>query len=385
MKVAGIVLLVFLLSGLGWYFYPRSDLRDRVNPPIEPTTSEKVTQVGNPSSADSPQTTIIATGLDTPWTIAFLPDGGMLVTERAGRVRLVDKDGKLQSEPIATISGTRESGEGGLLGIAIHPEFEKNGYVYLYYTYSESGNNTLNRVVRMTYKDKKLADEKIIVDAIPGASNHDGGRIKFGPDKMLYIGTGDAGEPSLSQDANSLAGKILRVTENGEAPSSGNPFNSRLFSFGHRNVQGLTWDSSGVLWSTEHGRSGLQSGFDELNLIKAGNNYGWPDIEGDETSPGITIPKKHSGATNTWAPSGASFYNGSVYFGGLRGQALYQAVIKDNEVVDFKEHLKGKFGRIRDVVLGPDNMLYVTTSNHDGRGIPSKEDDRIIRVNPTKL
>jgi glucose/arabinose dehydrogenase len=228
----------------------------------------------------------------------------------------------------------------------------------------------------MVYKNNELISEEIIVDKIPGASNHDGGRIKFGPDKMLYIGTGDAQEPSRSQDTNSLAGKILRVSEEGKV---------EVYSYGHRNVQGLTWDTNGTMYSTEHGRSGVQSGFDELNLVKQGKNYGWPDSEGDKTLPGTVGPIKHSGATNTWAPSGMAYLSGSIFFGGLRGQALYEAVLNGNKVSQVKEHFKGLYGRIRDVVVGPDNMVYFTTSNRDGRGNPTNEDDRIIRVNPAQL
>ena len=236
----------------------------------------------------------------------------------------------------------------------------------------------------MTYTDNKLQAEKIIVDNIPGASNHNGGRIKFGPDNYLYIGTGDAQNPSQAQNVKTLGGKILRVTDEGK-PAPGNPFNNEVYSYGHRNVQGLTWDKNGRLWTTEHGRSGIQSGYDEINLIERGKNYGWPDIEGDKTKAGMQTPKKHSGATSTWAPSGIAFLNNSLFFGGLRGQTLYEAVIQDDRIVDFKEHLSGKYGRLRDVIVGPDGMLYVTTSNRDGRGTPNATDDKVIRINPAKL
>lgn len=354
-------------------------------PQIQNQINQDQTQTSPQTSGDS--ITVIVENLDTPWAIAFLPseDGSinMLVTERKGTVRLVEGD-KLQDQPVAIINNSKEIGEGGLLGITLHPDFLSNNFVYLYYTYRSSGNNTLNRVVRYTYQDKRLINEEIIVDNIPGASNHNGGRIKFGPDKLLYIATGDAQEPSKAQDKNSLAGKLLRVTDEGGIPSA-NPFNSLIYSFGHRNVQGLTWDSSNNLWATEHGRSGIQSGFDELNLIEVGKNYGWPDIEGDKTRQGMEVAKRHSGATNTWAPSGAAYFNNSIYFSGLRGQALYQAILERENVIDLKEHFKGEFGRIREVILGPNNMLYITTSNRDGRGNPTQQDDRVIRINPNKL
>jgi glucose/arabinose dehydrogenase len=327
--------------------------------------------------------TVLTQGMDTPWALAFLPDGGILVTERAGRVRLIEKTGALSSVPVVTLSQVVEIGEGGLLGIVLHPDFVQNKYVYLYYTYSSQNGDTLNRVVRMKYTDKKLVDEEVIVDAIPGNSNHNGGRIKFGPDGFLYIGTGDAQNPSQAQDTHSLGGKILRVTDTGKIPP-GNPFDNRVYSYGHRNVQGLAWDSSGNLWATEHGRSGALSGLDELNLIQEGKNYGWPVIQGNETKQGMETAKKNSGNT-TWAPSGAAFVGNSLFFAGLRGQALYEAVISHELVVDVKEHLKGEVGRIREVLLGPDGMLYITTSNLDGRGQPHQGDDNVIRVNPKGL
>jgi glucose/arabinose dehydrogenase len=326
---------------------------------------------------------VIAESLDTPWGIAFLPDGSMLATERKGTVRLIDAAGRLRTEPAAVIDTARETGEGGLLGIALHPDFADNAIAYLYYTYSGPAGRTMNRVVRMTYSGGRLRDEEVILDAIPGASNHDGGRLKFGPDGFLYIGTGDAQQSSLAQDKTSLAGKILRVTDEGK-PAPGNPFKNEVYSYGHRNVQGLAWDEKGSLFATEHGRSGFQSGLDEINRIEPGQNYGWSDIQGDERRQGMAAPLRHSGSA-TWAPSGAAFLNGSLFFGGLRGRALYEAVIRGNDVVEVKEHFKGEFGRIRDVVAGPDGRLYITTSNRDGRGDPGRDDDRIIRVDPGRL
>ncbi|MEO6508782.1 MAG: PQQ-dependent sugar dehydrogenase, partial [Patescibacteria group bacterium] len=289
----------------------------------------------------------------------------------------INAQGKLQSEPVATFSNAKEIGEGGLLGIAVHHNFSKNHYLYFYYTYSSSSNgDTLNRVVRRKFENAKLSVEEIIVDAIPGNANHNGGRIKFGPDNMLYITTGDAQEPSHAQDKLSLAGKILRVTDTGEA-SPGNPFNNRTYSYGHRNPQGIAWDQSGQLWATEHGRSGIQSGLDELNKIEKGKNYGWPDSEGIRILPGTVGPVLNSGASSTWAPAGMAFYNNTLYFGGLRGAALYKVKLP---VSAAEELMKDKYGRIRDVVLGPDNKLYITTSNLDGRGSPRQGDDLVLEI-----
>lgn len=332
---------------------------------------------------DAEAVKVIAENLDTPWGIAFLPDGNMLVTERLGRVLFVGSDGAAKPVLVSEFGSAREIGEGGLLGITLHPDFSSNSFVYVYYTYSGSGDDTLNRVARMVYKDSKLSDEKIIVDGIPGARNHNGGRIKFGPDGFLYIATGDAQEPSRAQDTNSLAGKILRTTDEGKSPS-GNPFNNKAYSYGHRNVQGLAWDREGKLWATEHGRSGLQSGLDELNLIEIGKNYGWPEIQGNESRAGMETPRRNSGST-TWAPAGAAFVGGSLFFGGLRGQTLYEATVSDNRVGEVLEHFRGQYGRIREVIAGPDGMLYITTSNRDGRGKVQSTDDKIIRVNPQKL
>src|SRR3989344_6670044 len=335
------------------------------------------------SLGDTPLLSTIAENLEVPWAIAFLPDGGMLVTERKGTIRRVDANGLLNSNPVLTITDVKQIGEGGLHGIVLHPQFESNHFVYLYYTYSSSGNNTLNKVVRYTFANNLLLNQTAIVDKIPGASNHDGGRIKFGPDDFLYITTGDAQDPSLAQNKNSLAGKILRVTDAGK-PASGNPFinadgDDRVYSYGHRNPQGICWSENGEMWETEHGPSGIQSGNDELNRIVIGANYGWPTIQGYQTSSGMVTPIANSGTSDTWAPAGAACIEGSVYFGGLRGEALYQATIT-GDTAQVKEHFKEELGRIREVILGLDELLYISTSNRDGRGVPNSEDDKILRV-----
>ncbi len=373
MKKISIVLLVAVLTAGAVLILSR-----KATAPVQPTKSGTTTPVQQVGKEDTPATMIIAENLDTPWALAILPEGNMLVTERFGRVMKVD--GNKQNEPvvIATIADVKEIGEGGLLGIAVHPEFETKQLVYVYYTYSNDGNNTLNRVERYRYYAEKLTDKNVIVDAIPGANFHNGGRIKFGPDGFLYITTGDAQEPSLAQDRSSLAGKILRVTDEGKA-APGNPFNTPVYSYGHRNPQGLAWNGSD-LFEVEHG----SSMHDELNSIEAGANYGWPTITGTETRDGMKTPLLESG-NNTWAPSGAAFLNGSVFFGGLRSEVLYEAVTENGQVKELKEHFKGELGRIRDVVATQDGLLYITTSNKDGRGTPQVGDDKIIRINPGKL
>lgn len=365
-------ILAFLLSN----FLP--DQSSQQSPRSSSPTTKNASQ-----AKDAPQVEIVVQNLEVPWDMVFLPDNSMLVTERKGTVRLITPDGKLQEKPVVTLTQVNQIGEGGLHGIALHPEFSQNNFLYLYYTYANDENNTLNRVSRFSYSNGSLQNEQIIVDAIPGASNHDGGRIRFGPDNYLYITTGDAQEPSLSQNRNSLAGKILRVTDSGE-PAPGNPLNTRIYSYGHRNPQGIVWDDKGQLFATEHGRSGIQSGLDELNLIQAGENYGWPTIEGDESREGMVTPLLNSGAQTTWAPGGIAYTDGALYFTGLRGQSLYKATPR-GDTVDLTTYLSGEYGRLRNVIVGPDGLLYVSTSNRDGRGIPQRDDDKILRIKPNKL
>lgn len=374
--ILGALLLVVLAASL-WTLLAPSETPSVVTN----SASNNATSV---NADDIPAETVIAENLDTPWALAQLPDGKLLVTERFGRITRIDPTGKEDPVVITTLENVKELGEGGLLGIALHPEFMKNKFVYLYFTYSSIGNDTLNRVVRMELNGDTLENEQIILDRIPGASNHNGGRIAFGPDNMLYIGTGDAQNPTQAQLTTTLAGKILRVTDDGKS-APGNPFDNAVFSYGHRNVQGLAWDSSGGLWATEHGRSGIESGLDELNVIVRGSNYGWPAIEGDKTQQGMVIPAYNSGPTETWAPSGAAYVNNAIYFSGLRGRGLYKAEISNGRVTNFIKHLDNKYGRIREVIATPDGILYITTSNRDGRGAPGAGDDKIIRINPEKL
>lgn len=372
------VVLTIVVLAVGFFVY--SSLTNNSQVPGLQNNSVRVTQTP-PSTKDSPKTTVMATNLDTPWSLVFLPDKSILVTERPGRIRIIEADGGLDPEPVAMMDKVMEIGEGGLLGIAAHPAFERNHYLYLYYTYSAEGENTLNRVVRVAYENRKIGQEEVIIDSIPGARNHNGGRIKFGPDGYLYVTTGDAQEPSRAQDKNILGGKILRVTDEGK-PAPNNPFGNLVYSYGHRNPQGLAWNE-GKLYSTEHGRSGALSGLDEFNLIEPGKNYGWPDIQGDQKKQGMVTPLLNS-ESSTWAPGSLAYLNGAFYFGGLRGSTLYKVTMNGSQP-EIAEYFKNEFGRIRDVVAGPDNLLYITTSNQDGRGLPKTEDDRVIRIDPNKL
>lgn len=320
---------------------------------------------------------IVAQNLIIPWDIAFLPPAGeeMLVTERGGQLLRIGKDKKTYP-----IEGVRHVGEGGLLGITLHPLFTENHFVYLYLT-SQNNGRLINRVERYRYEDNQLSNRTVIIDDIPGAQYHDGGRIAFGPDGFLYVTTGDAGQSALAQDTNSLAGKILRLNEDGSIPSD-NPFGNAVWSYGHRNPQGISWDENLRLWSTEHGRSGVASGYDELNLIEKGGNYGWPAIQGAETRDGMIAPALHSGSSDTWAPASLVISMGRAIFGGLRGEALYVATIEDGQASDLRKLFKGEYGRIRTVRVGPDGYFYLTTSNRDDRGSVSSDDDKIIRIHP---
>ena len=339
--------------------------------------------VGEISSEDLPQEAIVVVSEDlvVPWDVAFMLNDDVLISERTGTLLRQKKDGErtvIHDEDVVA------RGEGGLLGIALHPEFTSNNYVYLYFSANRPEGGTENRVERYTLVDDSLKNKTTIIDAIPGAAFHDGGRIAFGPDGYLYIATGDAGKPDIAQDTQSLGGKILRLEDDGSIPPD-NPFNNEVYSYGHRNPQGLTWDDEGRLWSTEHGRSGVQSGLDELNLIVKGGNYGWPDSQGDTVLPGTIGPVLHSGASFTWAPASAAYIHGSIFFGGLRGEGLYEAVLEGEEVKELNVYFFKEFGRVRTVTVGPDRMLYMTTSNRDGRGNVRDGDDKIIRIDPSQL
>ena len=318
----------------------------------------------------------IAQGLTTPWSITFLPNGAMLVTERSGQIQRIGESGKTYP-----IDGVRETSEGGLLGIAVHPQFRDNNRLYVYFTTDQGGELT-NQIDQYVLSGDSLGFERTIMADIPAATNHNGGAIAFGPDGKLYATTGDAARSDLAQDTSSLAGKILRMNDDGSVPAD-NPYGNLTWSYGHRNPQGIAWDKQGRLWSVEHGPSGADSGRDELNLIEKGANYGWPVITGDETRDGMKTPIVQSGDTETWAPAGLGYYDGSLYFAGLRGQALYRAVIS-GETVTLSRHLSETYGRLR-AVTTHDGKLYVSTSNRDGRGSPVPEDDRILRIDPKQL
>lgn len=371
----GTVLGVFILSItlLFLYFF-----RDTLFAFLYVPRNDKpvATQPSSAIPTDKKDIEIVAVNLTIPWEIAFLPDRSMLVTQRDGKLLKIGTETKIIKE----IEGVRHTSEGGLLGLVLHPNFSENNFIYLYLTTEENGTIT-NQVERYVYRDDTLFDRKVILQGIKGSANHDGGRIAFGPDGYLYITTGDAQTPTLAQDKNLLNGKILRITDDGGIPSD-NPFDNAVYSVGHRNPQGLAWAADGTLWATEHGPSGLETGNDEVNIITKGSNYGWPNLRGMETRDGFVAPVLESGRSDTWAPSGMAYWDGSLFFSGLRGETLYEAKIMDGNTLQLSSHFVGDFGRIRAVTLGPDGSLYISTSNKDGRGVPQTDDDRIIKVNP---
>lgn len=329
-------------------------------------------------------------GLEVPWGLVFLPDGRALVTERAGRVRLVE-NGLLREEPYAVIGEVVQTGEGGLLGITKHPAWPDEPWLYLMYTYREGG-ALHNRVARYRDTGSGLEFESVIVGGIPGHRVHDGGRIAFGPDGMLYITTGDVWQARIAQDRNNLGGKILRLAPDGAVPPD-NPFEgSPVYSLGHRNPQGLAWHpEAGDLFSSEHGPSGEFGlrGRDIINVIEKGGNYGWPLALGKAGVEGLVDPiVMWERAT---PPSGMAFWDGRLFVATLRSRALVRIGLEQADggyrvtAIDrlfAKDWSDGTWGRLRDAVAGPDGALYVLTSNRDGRGSPQPGDDRILRLTP---
>lgn len=317
---------------------------------------------------------VLAENLEVPWAVDIAPDGRLFFTERAGRIRIIDSDGKLLEEPAAYIN-VEQRGESGLLGLVLHPDFEKNHILYIYHTYS-NGSNVLNKVMMLKEKDNKIVESSVVIDGIPAADRDDGGRIRFGPDGKLYISTGDARQPDLAQNARSLAGKILRLNPDGSIPDDNPNPDSPVYSYGHRNIQGLAWDpSTGDLYASEHG----PEGYDEINLIRAGGNYGWPV----ETCEAEQFEKPVVCFNPAVAPAGMAFvasdrlgYKGDIILATLRAQQLRLVDVDGGT----ESNVLTGFGRIRDVVEAPDGSLYVTTSNRDGRAIASAGDDKILRI-----
>lgn len=330
----------------------------------------------------------LLTNLQVPWSLAFLPDGRMLFTERVGRVRVV-QNGTLLAQPALTLTDVRAVGEGGALGITIHPNFAQNRFVYLAYTATRGDGVPVNRIARYRESNGTLTSGVVILDNITAANSHNGSRLRFGPDGKLYITMGDAAAQDLAQTLSSLNGKILRLNDDGTTPAD-NPYGSPVWTWGHRHPQGIDWNpATGEMWATEHGARGN----DEVNLIERGRNYGWPVIQGPQTRPDMVTPVLFFNPAV--APSGLSFYTstripqfrGNIFFTALRGVHIHRVVldIGNSTVPAAQERLfEGRFGRIRDIVTGPDGALYFCTSNRDGRATPVDTDDRIARIIPVQ-
>ncbi|OEV05525.1 glucose sorbosone dehydrogenase [Streptomyces oceani] len=317
----------------------------------------------------------VATGLKSPWGLAPLPGGDLLVSSRdTGEILRVDV-GSGEKTKIGSVPGTDPGGEGGLLGLALRSD--DADMLYAYVTTASD-----NRVVRMLYDpDKKpgnqLGAPDTIFKDIPKGTVHNGGRIAFGPDKMLYVGTGETGDKGLAQDKDSPAGKILRMTPDGEPPAHGNPrADSVVYSYGHRNVQGLAWDAENRLWAAEFG----QDTWDELNLIRPGRNYGWPRVEGESDERGFVDPVAQW-RTDEASPSGIAVAEGSVWMAALRGERLWRVPLRGTEpAAKPQDFLQGKYGRLRTVVSAGDDSLWLVTSETDSRGTPKKGDDRVLEL-----
>ncbi|MEO7351194.1 MAG: PQQ-dependent sugar dehydrogenase [Marmoricola sp.] len=376
LRVATLI-LVLLLVGACAKVDPEANKKIAGNAPPSPDrTSASASSSSSPSAADSTPSAqpkvigTIAKNLEVPWGVAFLPDKSALVTERdSGRVLQIIGP---QVREVGQVEQARANNEAGLLGVAVSPSYAADHLVFLYASTEED-----NRVLRTTFRNGKLGKITPILTGIPLGTNHDGGRMIFGPDKMLYVSTGESGRPELAQDRSSLGGKILRITPTGE-PAPGNPDRSSpIWTWGHRNVQGLAFDDNANLWASEFG----QDTFDELNLIEKGRNYGWPTVEGKGGGVGLQDPQV-TWSTDDSSPSGLAFLDGRLWLAALRGERLWRVEVNGRRANGEKAFFVGKYGRLRTVVPAPDGNLWVTTSNRDGRGEPDSQDDRILLVRP---
>lgn len=344
--------------------------------PGSPSADPEPGETAAPAKGSAKVVSTLTEDLKSPWGLTALPSGDLLVSSRdEGTITRVDVKGGKKST-IGAVPGVSPEGEGGLLGIALSPSYASDHLVYAYFT-TESD----NRIARMRYDDSRPAGEQLgapdtVLRGIPKGTIHNGGRIAFGPDKMLYAGTGETGETGLAQDNRSLAGKILRMTPEGR-PAPGNPEpGSVVYSPGHRNVQGLAWDSRNRLWAAEFG----QNTWDELNLIEPGKNYGWPDVEGKAGKPGFVDPVVQW-RTSEASPSGIAYARGSIWMAGLRGERLWRIPLSGRESVAAPQSFfEGKYGRLRTVLAVGGGSMWLVTSETDTRGTPQPGDDKILQL-----
>jgi glucose/arabinose dehydrogenase len=350
--------------------------------------------VTSPGSQTSFKVETVIGNLEVVWSIVWTPDGRMIFTERKGRVRVYE-NGKLREAPLFTVPDVEPGGESGLMSVALHPQFASNHLLYLSYAY-KSGDGQRVRVARYRETPSGFTDRKIIIEDIPATYLHAGCRLRFGPDGKLYITTGDATQRELAQQLESLAGKTLRLNDDGTVPSD-NPFVGRtntrpeIWTYGNRNAQGIDFQpGTDLLFETEHGPSGFDGpgGGDEVNILERGKNYGWPVIHHRATHEGMESPLLEY--TPACAPGSGMFYRGAkfpefrgnFFFGCLRGTRMIRVTLDGRRVVSQENLLEGKYGRIRDIAEGPDGLIYFSTSNRDGRGQPASDDDRILRLVP---
>lgn len=357
-----------------------------------------------PSSKNVPQMKVetVVENVEIVWSIVFAPDGRVFFAERPGRVRVIE-NGKLREKPFFTVSDVEPSGESGLMGMVLHPDFKENHFVYLAYAYQDAMKEQNVRVVRYRETGETLVEPKTIIEAISASKYHAGTRLRFGPDAKLYITTGDATKQKRAQNLNSINGKTLRLNDDGSIPSD-NPFvgqkdvRGEIWSYGHRNAQGMDFQpETGLMFQTEHGPSIIdgvslfkRTGGDEVNIVERGKNYGWDKISHSMTKKGMETPIiEFSPAI---APGSGMFYRGNLFpefknnffFGALKGEMIVRLVLDGRKIVSRDNLLEKQYGRIREIAEAPDGSIWFSTSNRDGRGDPAKTDDRILRIVPAE-
>ncbi|MFI3378639.1 PQQ-dependent sugar dehydrogenase [Mammaliicoccus sciuri] len=326
----------------------------------------------NQESKETKGIETVAQGLDTPWSIAR-SDDVFYLSERP--VKIIKIDGNKKTEQQVDLDkDVSTAAEAGLLGFVLAPDFKDSQEAYAYYTYEDNGQ--FNRIVKLKLENDTWKEDEVLIDKIPSGQYHHGGRLKIGLDDKLYATTGDASDEQNAQDKDTLGGKILRINLDGSKPKDNPMSNSYVYSYGHRNPQGLVWTPDGQMYASEHGNQAN----DEINEIEKGHNYGWPVIEGNEENNNMETPIFTSGSDDTWAPSGIAFKDGIIYSAALRGEGIMKFDVEKDEM----KKVATKYGRIRDVYI-VNNDLYFVSNNTDGRGNPSKNDDKMYKVSLSQL